>query len=97
MTPGRADHRSHAGQAQGTSCAVPAIAVAIYAIRIGNPEDAGARRGRTRADHGYHPLATVIGLDGIGDDRYTCQAIALEERAKSCVVPFNIARSPARR
>jgi CRP/FNR family transcriptional regulator, anaerobic regulatory protein len=37
---------------------------------------------------GYHIAGEIVGLDGIGDDRYACQAIALED-SEVCVLPFD--------
>jgi hypothetical protein len=36
---------------------------------------------------GYHMFGEIIGLDGVGDEQYTCQAVALED-SEVCVLPF---------
>ena len=36
---------------------------------------------------GYHMAGEIVGLDGIGDDRHACQAVALED-SEVCVLPF---------
>jgi CRP/FNR family transcriptional regulator len=36
---------------------------------------------------GYHMPGDLVGLDGIGRDRYGCQAVALKD-GEVCVLPF---------
>jgi CRP/FNR family transcriptional regulator len=60
---------------------------ALYAIRLGTLKTLVlAEDGREQVT-GYHMAGEIVGLDGIGDDRYTCQAIALED-GEVCVLPF---------
>ena len=59
----------------------------LYAIRIGTFKTMVlAEDGREQVT-GYHLAGDIIGLDGIGDDRHTCQATALED-SEVCVLPF---------
>ena len=61
---------------------------ALYAIRLGTFKTVVlAEDGREQVT-GYHMAGEIIGLDGIGDDRLTCQATALED-SEVCVLPFN--------
>jgi len=61
--------------------------VALYAIRIGffktciSTED-----GRDQVT-GFQMAGEIIGLDGIVNERHTCDAVALED-AEVCVMPF---------
>ncbi|MGV3570792.1 MAG: fumarate/nitrate reduction transcriptional regulator Fnr [Ramlibacter sp.] len=61
---------------------------ALYAIRTGffktcvNAED-----GREQVT-GFQMAGEIVGLDGIVNDRHTCDAIALED-AEVCVLPFD--------
>lgn len=60
---------------------------AVYPIRLGTFKTlALAEDGREQIT-GYHIAGEIIGLDGIGDDRYTSQAIALED-SEVCEIPF---------
>jgi CRP/FNR family transcriptional regulator len=36
---------------------------------------------------GYHILGDIVGMDGIGEHRHGCQAVALED-TEVCVLPF---------
>ena len=36
---------------------------------------------------GFHMAGEIIGLDGISTDRYTCDAVALED-SEVCVIPY---------
>lgn len=61
---------------------------ALYAIRLGTFKTVMlAEDGREQVT-GYHMSGEIIGLDGIGDDRFTCQATALED-SEVCVLPFS--------
>jgi CRP/FNR family transcriptional regulator len=62
---------------------------AIYAIRLGTFKTLVLAEDGREQITGYHLAGEVIGLDGVGDDRYTCQAIALED-SEVCVLPFNL-------
>ena len=59
----------------------------LYAIRLGTFKTfVLAANGREQIT-GYHMAGEIIGIDGLGDDRHTCQAIALED-SEVCVLPF---------
>jgi CRP/FNR family transcriptional regulator len=61
---------------------------ALYAIRLGTFKTTVlAEDGREQVT-GYHMAGEIIGLDGIGDDRYTCEATALED-SEVCVLPWS--------
>ncbi|HTP99478.1 MAG TPA: fumarate/nitrate reduction transcriptional regulator Fnr [Casimicrobiaceae bacterium] len=60
---------------------------ALYAIRIGTFKTIVLAEDGREQVAGYHLAGEIIGLDGIGDDRYTCQAAALED-SEVCVLPF---------
>jgi len=62
---------------------------AVYAIRLGTFKTLVLAEDGREQITGYHLAGAVIGLDGVGDDRYTCQAIALED-SEVCVVPFDL-------
>ena len=62
---------------------------AVYAIRLGTFKTLVLAEDGREQITGYHLAGEVIGLDGVGDDRYTSRAIALED-SEVCVVPFNL-------
>jgi len=60
---------------------------ALYAIRLGTFKiTVLAEDGREQVT-GYHMAGEIIGLDGIGDERFTCEATALED-SEVCVLPW---------
>jgi len=62
--------------------------LALYAIRIGTFKTVmSAGDGREQVA-GYHLAGDIIGLDGIGEGRFTLQATALED-SEVCVLPFD--------
>jgi CRP/FNR family transcriptional regulator len=60
----------------------------VYAIKLGTFKTLVLAEDGREQITGYHLAGEIIGLDGIGDDRYTCQAIALED-SEVCVLPFD--------
>ena len=61
---------------------------ALYAIRTGFFKTCvTAEDGRDQVT-GFHMAGEIIGLDGIVNDRHTCEALALED-AEVCVMPFD--------
>ena len=61
---------------------------ALYAVRTGVFKTAvSSEEGR---DHvtGFQMAGEIMGLDGMASDRYSCDAIALED-AEVCVMPFS--------
>jgi CRP/FNR family transcriptional regulator len=61
---------------------------ALYAIRLGTFKTLLLAEDGREQIIGYHMAGEIIGLDGIGDERYACQAIALED-SEVCFLPFN--------
>ncbi len=60
---------------------------AIYAIRSGFfKNDLVFADGREQV-MGFHMPGEILGIDGIGGGRYTCNAVALED-GDVCVIPF---------
>jgi CRP/FNR family transcriptional regulator len=61
---------------------------AIYAIRSGFfKNDLVLEDGREQV-MGFYMPGDILGIDGIGGDRYTCNAVALED-SDVCVIPFS--------
>jgi CRP/FNR family transcriptional regulator len=59
----------------------------LYAVRTGFFKTiVGAEDGRDQVT-GFQMAGELIGLDGIGQDRHACDAIALED-SQVCVIPF---------
>ena len=61
---------------------------ALYAIRLGTFKTTVLAEDGCQQVTGYHMAGEIIGLDGIGDERYTCEAAALED-SEVCVLPWN--------
>jgi len=61
---------------------------ALYAIRLGTFKTLLLAEDGREQIIGYHMAGEIIGLDGIGDERYACQAVALED-SEVCFLPFN--------
>ena len=60
---------------------------ALYAIRLGSFKTLLlANDGREQVT-GYHMAGEIVGMDGISDNRFACQAVALED-SEVCVLPF---------
>ena len=60
---------------------------ALYAIRLGTFKTTVLAEDGREQVVGYHMAGEIMGLDGIGDDRMTCEAMALED-SEVCVVPW---------
>ena len=60
---------------------------AIYAIRLGTFKTLVLNEDGREQITGYHMAGEIIGLEGIGGDRYGCRAVALED-SEVCVLPF---------
>jgi CRP/FNR family transcriptional regulator, anaerobic regulatory protein len=61
---------------------------ALYAVRLGSCKTTLLSDDGREQVAGYHMLGDVIGMDGIGNDRHGCGAVALEE-SEYCVLPFD--------
>ena len=60
---------------------------ALYAIRLGTFKTTVLSEDGREQVTGYHMSGEILGLDGIGDDRFTCEATALED-SEVCVLPW---------
>jgi CRP/FNR family transcriptional regulator len=60
----------------------------LYAIRTGFFKTCVASEDGREQVTGFQMAGEVIGLDGIGNDNHTCDAVALED-AEVCVMPFD--------
>ncbi len=62
---------------------------ALYAVRTGFfKTNVTSEDGRDQVT-GFQMAGELLGLDGIGTERHTCDAIALED-SQVCVIPFNL-------
>jgi CRP/FNR family transcriptional regulator len=67
----------------------------LYAVRTGFFKTRiGAEDGRDQVT-GFQMAGELLGLDGIGADRHTCDAVALED-SQVCVIPFGRLESLSR-
>lgn len=60
---------------------------ALYAIRMGSCKTTVLSEDGREQVAGYHMQGDVLGMDGIGTERYGCEAVALED-TECCVLPF---------
>ena len=60
----------------------------LYAIRSGSFKTISLTEDGQDQVAGYHMPGEIIGTDGISNDRYACQAVALED-TEACVMPFD--------
>ena len=69
---------------------------ALHAIRVGSCKTTvlGAKGHEQVA--GYHMIGDILGMDGIGTERHSGQAVALED-TEVCVLPFEHLEELARR
>lgn len=61
---------------------------AIYAIRSGFFKNELVFEDGREQVMGFHMPGDILGIDGIGGDRYACNAVALED-SEVCVIPFS--------
>ena len=62
--------------------------LALHAIRVGTLKSVVlAEDGRAQIT-GYHMAGDVVGIDGIGHEHHTCEAVALED-SEVCVLPLS--------
>ena len=59
----------------------------LYAIRSGSCKTVSLTEDGHDQVSGYHMAGEILGTDGIGTDRYSSQAVALED-TEVCVLPF---------
>lgn len=60
---------------------------AIHAVRVGFFKTCVSTSDGRDQVTGFHMAGELLGFDGIGTDRHTCDAIALED-SQVCVIPF---------
>ncbi len=60
----------------------------LFAIRSGSCKTVLLSEDGRLQVSGYHLPGEIIGTDGIGNDRYGCQAVALED-TEVCALPFD--------
>jgi CRP/FNR family transcriptional regulator len=60
---------------------------AIYAVRSGFFKNELVLEDGREQVMGFHMPGDILGFDGIGEDRYACNAVALED-SEVCVIPF---------
>ncbi len=60
---------------------------ALYAVKLGSLKTTVLSDDGREQVAGYHMAGDLLGLDGMGDDRHGCEAIALED-SELCVMPF---------
>ena len=61
---------------------------AIYAIRSGTFKTSVVDGEGREQVTGFHMAGELMGMDGIGTERHTCDAVALED-SEVCVMPFD--------
>ena len=61
---------------------------ALYAIRLGSCKTTLLSDDGREQVAGYHMIGELIGMDGIGNGRHGCDAVALED-SEYCVLPFD--------
>jgi CRP/FNR family transcriptional regulator len=61
---------------------------ALYAIRLGSCKTVTPTDDGNEQLTGYHLPGDIIGVEGIGGNVHTCQAVALED-SEVCVLPFD--------
>jgi CRP/FNR family transcriptional regulator len=60
---------------------------ALYAIRLGTFKTTVLAEDGREQVVGYHMAGEIMGLEGIGDEHMTCEAMALED-SEVCVLPW---------
>lgn len=60
----------------------------LYAIRLGSFKTLLLTEDGREQIIGYHLAGEILGLDGIGSDRYACEVVALED-SQVCFLPFH--------
>ena len=62
--------------------------VALYAIRLGSLKTVALADDGSELVTGYHLTGEIVGLDGMGQDTYASQALALED-TEVCILPID--------
>jgi CRP/FNR family transcriptional regulator len=61
---------------------------ALFALRVGSLKTVTCTDDGTEQVSGYHLPGEIVGVDGVGNDAYACQAVALED-SEVCTLPFD--------
>lgn len=69
---------------------------ALFAVRVGSFKTTVETDDGRDQIAGYHLPGDVLGLDGVGNDRHSSEAVALEN-SEVCVIPFDQLENVARR
>jgi CRP/FNR family transcriptional regulator, anaerobic regulatory protein len=67
----------------------------LYAVRSGSLKTVLTHRDGREQVTGLHLAGEALGLDGISDDRHTCDAVALED-SSVCIIPYDALKSLCR-
>jgi len=70
---------------------------ALYAIHLGTFKTVMLAEDGREQITGYHMAADIVGLDGLGEERHACDAIALEDSEVCAVFLLNLAERYQRR
>jgi CRP/FNR family transcriptional regulator len=62
--------------------------MSLYAVRTGFFKTCVASEDGREQVTGFQMAGELLGLDGIGTDRHTCDAVALED-SQVCIIPFH--------
>ena len=85
-------HPPHAWRA-ATRCSAPATPFAsLYAVRTGFFKTCVSSEDGREQVTGFQMAGELLGLDGIGTDRHTCDAVALED-SRSASSPSTSSRT----
>jgi len=60
---------------------------ALFAVKLGSLKTTVLSDDGREQVAGYHMAGDLVGLDGMGEDRHACEALALED-SEACVLPF---------
>lgn len=67
----------------------------IYAVRAGSFKTVVMHRDGREHVTGFQLAGDVLGLDGIGSGRHSCDALAIED-SKVCIIPFHLLEAMCR-
>ncbi|MGF6920571.1 fumarate/nitrate reduction transcriptional regulator Fnr [Paraburkholderia sp. 40] len=67
----------------------------IYAVRAGSFKTVVMHRDGREQVTGFHLAGDVLGLDGIGSGKHSCDALAIED-SKVCIIPFHLLEAMCR-
>jgi CRP/FNR family transcriptional regulator, anaerobic regulatory protein len=61
---------------------------ALYAVRVGSFKTSLTVQDGREQVTGFFMLGDILGLDGVGTDQHSCEAVALED-GEVCIMPFS--------